>query len=65
MTIEPLAYTIAEVVKVAAVSRTELYRAIQRGELTMRKRGNRSLIMTDELKRWLNALPIASVKEPA
>lgn len=60
MTAEPLAYTIAEAVKVAAVSRTELYRSVQRGELTLRKRGKRSLILADELKRWLATLPAAN-----
>ncbi len=57
---DPLAFTIAEAVKVAAVSRTELYRSVQRGELTLRKRGKRSLILADELKRWLTSLPAAT-----
>jgi hypothetical protein len=55
----PLAYTVAEAVKVAAVSRTELYRAVGRKELTLRKRGKRSIILADELKRWLASLPSA------
>jgi hypothetical protein len=54
---EPLAYTIPAAVKAAAVSRTELYRAVGRGELTFRKRGKRSIILADELKRWLDSLP--------
>ena len=53
----PLAYTVAEAVKTAAVSRTELYRAAKRGDLTFRKRGKRTLIFADELKRWLDTLP--------
>ena len=59
MNSEPLAYTIAEAVKAAAVSRTELYRAVGRGELVLRKRGKRSIILADELRRWLASLPIA------
>jgi len=42
MDTEPLAYTIPAAVKAAAVSRTELYRAVGRGELTLRKRGRRA-----------------------
>jgi len=60
METEPLAYTIQAAVKAAAVSRTELYRAIGRGELAMRKRGKRSLILADELRRWVESLPAAS-----
>lgn len=62
MTYEPLAYTVAEAVKAAAVSRTELYRAVARQELVLRKRGKRSIILADELKRWLASLPAASSK---
>jgi len=62
MTTEPLAFTISEAVKVSAISRTEIYRSAQRGELTLRKRGKRSLILADELKRWLASLPVATPK---
>ena len=62
MTPEPLAYTVAEAVKAAAVSRTELYRAAGRGDITLRKRGKRSIILADELKRWLASLPAANCK---
>jgi excisionase family DNA binding protein len=62
MVIEPLAYTISEACKAAAVSRTELYRAFSRNELTRRKRGKRSLILADDLRRWVEALPTASSK---
>jgi len=58
--IEPLAYTITEATKVAAASRSELYRAVGRGELTLRKRGTRSLILADELRRWVESLPTTS-----
>jgi len=54
---EQLAYTIQEAVKAAAVSRTELYRSVQRGELILRKRGKRSLILADDLRRWVESLP--------
>jgi hypothetical protein len=57
---ELLAYTIPAACKAAAVSRTELYRAVGRGELTMRKRNKRSLILADELRRWVQSLPASS-----
>lgn len=62
MEVDPLCYTIPAAVKFAAVSRTELYRAIGRGELTLRKRGKRSLLMADDLRRWVEGLPAASTK---
>lgn len=60
MDTEPLAHTIPQACKIAATSRTELYRAIGRGELTLRKRGKRSLILATELRRWVEALPAAT-----
>lgn len=62
---EPLAYTIADAMKVAAVSRTEIYRAANNNQLTIRKRGNRSIILADELRRWLNDLPVAPASRGA
>ncbi len=56
---EPYAFTILAATKVAAVSRIELYRAVARGELTLRKRGKRSLILADDLRRWVQSLPTA------
>jgi hypothetical protein len=61
---EPLAYTIPAAVKAAAVSRTELYRAVARKELVIRKRGKRSLILADELRRWVQSLPTANNTSP-
>jgi hypothetical protein len=55
-----LAYTIPDAVLVAAVSRTELYRAAQRGEIIFRKRGKRTIILADELRRWVRSLPISN-----
>jgi hypothetical protein len=62
---DPIAFTIAEAVKASAVSRTELYRAAGRGELTIRKRGKRSLILADDLRRWVQSLPPAVGKSAA
>ena len=59
---EQIAYTIAGAVKAAAVSRTEIYRAAQRGDIVFRKRGKRTLILAEDLRRWVEALPLASSK---
>jgi len=63
MSTEPLAFTVAEACKAAAVSRTELYRAVGRGELILRKRGKRSLVLAAELRRWVESLPAAKPKD--
>jgi len=57
---DTLAYTIPDACKASAASRSAIYRAIKSGDLTLRKRGTRSLIMADELRRWLQSLPVAS-----
>jgi hypothetical protein len=64
MDTDPLAYTISAAVKAAAVSRTELYRSAKRGELEIRKRGKRSVILADELRRWVQSLPAANSASP-
>ena len=56
---EIFALTIAQAVKATAVSRTELYRAVGRGELVLRKRGRRSLFLAEDLKEWIKSLPSA------
>lgn len=59
MTLQPLAYSVADACKIAAVSRTTLYEAIRRKEITPRKCGKKTLILADDLKNWVNNLPVA------
>jgi len=65
--IVPLAYTVAEAVKVTGLARTRLYEMAGEGRLTFRRAGRRTVILADDLQRLLAALPPAPirVKTPA
>ena len=52
-----LAYTIDEAVKAGAGGRTKIYEAIKSGALKAKKRGARTVILTDDLTRYLESLP--------
>jgi excisionase family DNA binding protein len=53
----PMAVSIAQAVGLTGVGRSTLYKAIQRGELPIRKAGRRTLLLTDDLRRWIQQLP--------
>ena len=52
-----IAYPIDAVPAVAGVTRTQVFEAIRAQELTARKRGRRTLIEADELRRWISTFP--------
>lgn len=54
---EPLAVTIPEAVKATGMSRTSIYAALKRGDLTARKAGRRTLISFADLQTYLANLP--------
>lgn len=53
----PLAVTIPEAVKLSGMSRTAIYEALKRKDITARKAGRRTLISFVELEAYLASLP--------
>lgn len=53
----PLAYSVAEACQAARIGRTSLYEAIRTGDLRAVKCAKRTLILADDLRRWLESLP--------
>ena len=53
-------YSLAEVRALAGVGRTTLYKAIRGGQLRAIKIGGRTLVLAEDLYRWLNEMPSAS-----
>lgn len=54
---DKLAYHVDEAVEAGAGSRSEIYEALRAGTLCAKKRGRRTIILRDELARYLDTLP--------
>ena len=52
--------SIAEACAVAGIGRTKIYQAISKGTLKARKCGKRTLVLRDDLREFLVALPDAA-----
>ena len=53
----PIAVTIHEAVKLSGMSRTSIYEALKRQDITARKAGRRTLISFADLEAYLANLP--------
>lgn len=53
----PIAVTIPDAVKMSGMSRTSIYEALKRGDITARKAGRRTLISFADLEAYLASLP--------
>ena len=62
MSSSPLAHSVPEACSITQTGRTSLYEAIRSGALRAVKRGTRTLILDDDLRRWVQSLPAITVK---
>ena len=51
------AYSIKEAMHELGIGRSKLYAEIKEGKIEIRKIGRKSIILADELQKYLNSLP--------
>lgn len=54
-----LVYTVAEIQRLTSMSETQVYREASGGRLRLRKIGSRTVITADDLRAYVDALPLA------
>jgi excisionase family DNA binding protein len=59
---EPWVFSIVQACEAACIGRTALYEAINAGQLIAHKRGKRTLILAEDLQRWIKSLPPMKIK---
>lgn len=55
--VNPIAVTVPEAVKLSGLSRTAIYEALKRKDISARKSGRRTLIQFADLETYLASLP--------
>jgi excisionase family DNA binding protein len=60
---QQLAFTVREASAKASIGRTLLYEHIRLGTLPARKLGHRTLILAEDLEKWLRELPQIRVRK--
>ena len=55
-----LSVTIPEAAEMIGIGRSSIYKLFDEGKLTPRKMGKRTLILVEDLKRFVENLPAAS-----
>jgi excisionase family DNA binding protein len=58
---QQLLHSIAEACAMTHASRTSLYLAIRSGRLRAVKRGRRTFVLNEDLRRWVRSLPSIAV----
>ena len=58
-TVGPLAYTVADAAEACHLSQATIRDAINHGQLKAKRAGTKLLILADDLRDWLTALPAA------
>jgi excisionase family DNA binding protein len=56
-----LVYSVGRAARVSGVSRSELYRAISRGDLRARRLGSELRVLHGDLETYLEGLPVVEV----
>lgn len=59
--IPPLAVSIVDAAAMMGVSRATFYRELSAGRISARKSGKRTLVLVEEIQRWLDNLPTSNV----
>ena len=53
-----IAYQLPDAARISGVSRTRIFEAVRKQELTIRKAGRVSIVTHDDLMAWIKSLPV-------
>jgi hypothetical protein len=57
-----IAYPLPEAARIAGISRTRIFEAVRKRELTIRKAGRASIVLHDDLIAWIKSLPVKGAR---